>query len=110
MNPTPLPGLSTNYAKYSKGVWRVIYAPHIRTLEKVLFTNFDVSYTMDMKGKGTITSNVKFENQIISGHLNAQGRYDSTGEDEVKLVWDRLWTDIGTSGAPLFIFRPKHTF
>jgi hypothetical protein len=96
MNPTDSPGVAKNFEKYASGSWNVVYAPHIRTLEKVLSTNFDVSYSLD--GKGNMESNVKFENKIIRGWLNAQGRYYSKGNDEVSIKWNNLWANIGSEG------------
>jgi len=94
-NPTASPGLSKNYEPLAKGLWQVAYAPHIRILERVLRTKFQVSYCLD--GQGYLKSNVKFTNAFVSGWLNAQGTYTSRGDAETSIKWDRVWADVSTS-------------
>jgi hypothetical protein len=94
MSPISAPGLASNYEPVAKGLWRVVSAPHIRALEKVLFTTFDVSYCLD--GCGAIKSNVLFQNALFSGWLNAEGTYSSLSDSDTNIRWERLWLDINT--------------
>jgi hypothetical protein len=98
MNPTLQPGNESNFKKYAKGLWRVSYAPHIRTLEKVLFTSFDVFYALD---NASLESYVKFKTRLFGidlfqGHLCASGTYGSLNENETTITWDQVWCDFNT--------------
>ena len=76
-NPTPKPSSTISLQKYSKGRWAVIYAPHIKTLGKVLFSTFSVFYEFYDTGDNTklgIISNVQYDSKIFGkGWLNTQG-------------------------------------
>ena len=76
-NPTPKPSSTTSLLKFSKGKWGVVYAPHIKTLGKVLLSNFSVFYEFydiaDSEKQG-IVSNVMYESKVFGrGWLNTQG-------------------------------------
>ena len=99
LNPTNNPGLAASFEKHAKGVWRVTYAPHIRAVEKLFFTSFDVYYFLEA---GKLFSFVRFSTdlfgrRLLSGHLNASGTYGSLSESETTITWDYVWCD----------FRPK---
>ncbi|GAB5369296.1 hypothetical protein AAMO2058_001392900 [Amorphochlora amoebiformis] len=84
------------------GRWHVIYAPHIRTLSKVLLgTKFDVEYVIkDEKTEfgPAIQSNVRYENPILGkGWLCSSGTVRSDGEsDALSVVSFRdFWLSFG---------------
>lgn len=76
-NPTSEPSSQSSLLKFSKGNWDVVYAPHIKTLGKVLFTDFSVFYKfLDVDGGKVlgIISNVRYDSKIFGkGWLNTQG-------------------------------------
>lgn len=77
-NPTSEPGSTSSLQQYSKGKWDVVYAPHIKTLGKVLLSDFSVFYKFldinDGKKLGII-SNVYYDSRIFGkGWLNTQGQ------------------------------------
>lgn len=77
-NPTSEPGSTSSLQQYSKGKWDVVYAPHIKTLGKVLFSDFSVFYKfvdIDDDKKLGIISNVQYDSKIFGkGWLNTQGQ------------------------------------
>ena len=76
-NPTSEPSSRSSLQKFSKGKWDVIYAPHIKTLGKFLFTDFSVFYkflNVDGGKELGIISNVRYDSKIFGrGWLNTQG-------------------------------------
>jgi hypothetical protein len=76
-NPTKEPSSTASLMKFSKGKWDVVYAPHIKTLGKVLFADFQVFYKfLDIKDdkKLGIISNVYYDSKLFGkGWLNTQG-------------------------------------
>lgn len=80
-NPTKEPSSIASLQKFSKGKWDVVYAPHIKTLGKVLFTDFQVFYKfLDIKDneKLGIISNVYYDSKLFGkGWLNTQGIFYS---------------------------------
>lgn len=76
-NPTKEPSSTASLMRFSKGKWDVVYAPHIKTLGKVLFADFQVFYKFldinDDKKLGII-SNVYYDSKLFGkGWLNTQG-------------------------------------
>lgn len=76
-NPTPNPSSTASLLKFSKGEWGVVYAPHIKTLGKILLSDFSVFYTfydINDTDKQGITSNVMYDSKVFGkGWLNTQG-------------------------------------
>jgi hypothetical protein len=76
-NPNVNPGSTRSVVNFSKGKWSVVYAPHIKTLGKVLFTDFSVFYEFLDIGeddKQGIISNVMYDSKIFGrGWLNTKG-------------------------------------
>ena len=76
-NPTAKPSSTASLLKYSKGKWGVVYAPHIKTLGKVLLSKFSVFYEfydIEDSDKQGIVSNVMYESKVFGkGWLNTQG-------------------------------------
>ena len=96
LNPTQRPGSTDSYERFAKGLWRVSYAPHIRAIERVSGTKFDVFYALE---KGVLESYVRFEasllgRAILKGHLCASGSYASLSDEETTMTWDRIWCDL----------------
>ena len=102
-NPTKTPGLTKTFEKYSKGMWRVKYAPHMNVLEKLLGTRFDVYYYLD--GKGSINSNVRFQKPfnlpfLKSGWLSTKGKYYSTSDTDTAISFNQFWLDFNEDSLP----------
>lgn len=98
LNPTQRPGADESYAKYANGLWRVSYAPHIQTFERVSGTMFDVYYALE---DGAMESYVRFEskflgNAVALGHLCASGSYGSLSDSETSITWRRVWCDLNS--------------
>jgi hypothetical protein len=76
-NPTKEPSSTASLMKFSKGKWDVVFAPHIKTLGKVLLADFQVFYEFfDIKDdkKLGIISNVYYDSKLFGkGWLNTQG-------------------------------------
>lgn len=76
-NPNSRPGSTSSVVQFSKGSWKVIFAPHIKTLGKVLFTDFSVFYEfLDIgeNDKQGIISNVFYDSKVFGrGWLNTKG-------------------------------------
>lgn len=94
-NPTNCPGSTKSFAPIAVGTWRVIYAPHITTLSKILLGGgrFD-PILYDMRSNGKIVSHVRYEIPIIgeSGWLSVSGTYGSEDEDKVcRVDFDEAW-------------------
>ena len=92
LNPTKDPGLAKNFNKVANGLWRVNHAPHIRALEKLLFTSLDVYYELQ---KDEMFSYVKFNFFGLRGHLCASGSYSSVDAQTCTIEWENIWTDFG---------------
>lgn len=89
------------------GLWRVVYAPHIRTLGSLALAKFDVYY--DIAAVGTdleVRSFVRFQTPLGSGWLNAAGRVSQLDQQlEVpgcglrptsEVAFSDFWVDLGT--------------
>mmetsp|Transcript_20172 Transcript_20172/g.27795 ORF Transcript_20172/g.27795 Transcript_20172/m.27795 type:complete len:223 (+) Transcript_20172:2-670(+) len=77
----------------AKGIWRVIYAPHIVVLSKIFFTTFNVFYTFG--SDNIIISNVKYSSPIFGqGWLNTLGdvRFQNNNTT-CEIIWRRIWWD-----------------
>jgi hypothetical protein len=93
-NPTKEPSSTASLMKFSKGKWDVVYAPHIKTLGKVLFADFQVFYKfLDIKDdkKLGIISNVYYDSKLFGkGWLNTQGmspiRFSVLAVDELRIL------------------------
>lgn len=71
-------GARATEAKWT-GLWRVAYAPHMRTLGGLGLTKFDVYYDIaPSEGDAQITSFVRFEGPLWQGWLNASGSISSS--------------------------------
>lgn len=70
-----------------------MYAPHIRILEKVTFTKYDVFYTFP-RDDGSMVSYVRYESPLFqTGWLNTAGRVERVADALCRVVWDRIWLD-----------------
>eukprot|EP00466_Bigelowiella_natans_P006363 jgi/Bigna1/74169/fgenesh1_pg.28_\ len=66
-----------------EGSWRVVYAPHIRTLSaSLLGTTFDVTYDID--GQGAIESNVRYSNPVLGSGWLSRGRPTPSREADMR--------------------------
>ena len=79
-----------------QGVWRVFYAPHIRSLSSLANARFDpILYIIE----GTdITSNVQYKSPLFgSGWLNTEGTVKPLDgqEDVVQVLWHSVWFNFG---------------
>jgi len=75
------------------GQWRVIFAPHIRALSKVLLVDFDVYYKFAPDNK--LLSNVRYSSKIFgAGHFSTSGSFSVTKERICKINWTRIWWDV----------------
>ena len=91
LNPTKDPGLAKNFDKIANGLWRVNHAPHIRVLEKLLFTPLDVYYDLE---NGEMFSYVKYNLFGLEGHLCASGVLLCASTPILCTVdWRRVWAD-----------------
>ena len=90
LNPTKDPGLAKNFDKIANGLWRVNHAPHIRVLEKLLFTPLDVYYDLE---NGEMFSYVKYNLFGLEGHLCASGSYSSLNAHTCTVDWSEVWAD-----------------
>ncbi len=81
------------------GTWKIVWAPHINTLQKILFTNFEVSYVFSEKIEDRLTSNVVYTSPVFGrGHLNTEGVVSiNTDYSECSIVWDKIWWDMQPS-------------
>ncbi|CAL1149507.1 unnamed protein product [Cladocopium goreaui] len=77
------------------GLWRVSYAPHIRTLGSLGFTKFDVYYDIAPSAAASpeISSFVRFEGPFWRGWLNSSGTISTLSEDEVQVDFQNFWVD-----------------
>ncbi|CAE7720378.1 unnamed protein product [Symbiodinium pilosum] len=81
------------------GLWRVSYAPHIRTLGSLALTQLDVYYDIAAPKPGTspeIRSFVRFEGPFGRGWLNAAGTLSTLATDEVEVNFADFWIDLDT--------------
>ena len=77
-----------------QGLWRVAYAPHIRTLGSLAFSKFDVYYDIsakEKKEKVTIRSYVRCENPLWRGWLNASGKMSTLPDGQVEVDFEKFW-------------------
>lgn len=73
----------------TSGVWRVVHAPHIDKLGRVLATKFEpIFYDL---GHGAIESHVRYEGLFGHGWLSTRGTY--TYDDVASVHWDDAWFD-----------------
>lgn len=108
LNPTSNPGAASSFERYAKGLWNVVYAPHITSIESILGVEFEVFYILD--GKGQAISNVKFQHKPlrIDGWLNVKGSYGSIDNDRCTVQWDRVWCDFEKQSPSKFDEVEKH--
>lgn len=105
-NPILLPGSTESFATIAPGVWKVIYAPHIKTFNNILtklsgnkvLRGFDpIIYDMklDNDKEGIIVSHAKYNNipfGIGSGYLSVSGTYSSQDELNIcRVDFNRAW-------------------
>ena len=95
-NPTAAPGSPSALASFSQGKWQVCYAPHIRILEKVTQTRYDVYYEF-IPSEDKMISYVRYESPVFQkGWLNTSGRVESVSDSVCRVVWDKIWLDWNT--------------
>ena len=74
--------------------WKVVYAPHISILQKLLLTRFTVYYRF-LSVKNSIESNVRYESKVFgSGWLNTVGTYTISADKICSLKWVHFWWDL----------------
>ena len=89
------PGLWESMQPVASGDWRVIYAPHMTTIAKLVGGgNLEVQYLLN--GDGTLSSHAKFSeffwipnNEKL--YLSVSGTFGSVDERNCKVQWDRAW-------------------
>ena len=103
VNPTTTPCDKTSLIKFSTGRWQICYAPHIRVLEKILLTSFDVFYDFDISRDSSsrdsfgLTSNVYYNSKLFgSGWLNTQGKVTSVSDTICQINWENIWWDVNS--------------
>ena len=95
-NPTATPCSPAALASFSRGKWQVCYAPHIRILEKVTLTKYDVYYEF-IQSENKMISYVRYESPVFQkGWLNTSGRVESVSDSICRVVWDKIWLDWNT--------------
>lgn len=89
------PPLSNAFTKdRTDTTWKIIYAPHISVLQKVLFTKFTVYYKF-LSDQNSIESNVHYKSKLFgTGWLNTAGKYQITPDGVCKLRWNNIWWDV----------------
>jgi hypothetical protein len=99
----------TNYVnKQTKGLWQVIYAPHVSTLSRLSLTNFEINYLF--QGDNNLLSNVKYTSKIFgNGWLNARGKVYMEG-NVCKIRWEKIWWEINTTNPSQDDDTERHTF
>ena len=110
-NPTPRPCEPVAFTEFAKGKWRVCYAPHIRILEKVTLTTYDVYY--EFPTPDTMVSYVRYQSPLFqSGWLNTAGRVESVTDNVCRVVWDQIWLDLNeeNEGPSKASETEKHLF
>ena len=91
-NPTATPCAPAVFKEFAQGKWRVCYAPHIRILEKVTLTSYDVYY--EFPTPDTMVSYVRYQSPLFrSGWLNTAGRVESVSDNVCRVVWEQIWWD-----------------
>jgi hypothetical protein len=91
-NPTTSPGSTESFTPLAVGEWRIVYAPHIYTMAKLVGGNIDpVCYIM--KPNGIMTSHARYDFPVIgSGWLSVSGTYGSKDEGRVcRVDFDKAW-------------------
>jgi len=105
-NPTTNPGSTKSFSNIAPGVWKIIYAPHIKTFNNILTNIFPSNNVLrgfdpvvyDLKsiedGKGVIISHAKYNNIpfLGSGWLSVSGTYSSQdGENVCRVDFNHAW-------------------
>ncbi|CAE7220293.1 unnamed protein product [Symbiodinium microadriaticum] len=81
------------------GLWRVTYAPHLRTLGSLALTQLDVYYDIAPPTADTsprIRSFARFEGPFGRGWLNAAGTLATLSSDEVEVNFSDFWIDFNS--------------
>ena len=89
-------GVGARFAELARGRWRVVHAPHIKSiLGRLLGSRFDVVYDIGVEGDGgPMTSNVKYAGFFGEGYLSTRGTWRRDG-DRCVLDWRDGWWDPG---------------
>ncbi|CAE6944415.1 unnamed protein product [Symbiodinium sp. CCMP2592] len=81
------------------GLWRVTYAPHLRTLGSLALTQLDVYYDIappKANASPRIRSFARFEGPFGRGWLNAAGTLTTLSSDEVEVNFSDFWIDFNS--------------
>jgi len=90
------------------GLWRVVYAPHMKTLGGLALTQFDVYYDISAVGEALeLRSHVRFKAPFGAGWLSAagpvstlKGQLDVPGlgaRPTTEVAFKDFWVDLGSS-------------
>ncbi|CAE8590098.1 unnamed protein product, partial [Polarella glacialis] len=82
------------------GLWRVVQAPHLRSIGSVALTRVDVYYDIATQGDGfAIRSFVRFEGPLWHGWLNAAGDVHAlpVKTPEVEINFSDFWVDLDSA-------------
>ena len=97
------PGLWDSMKPVAPGVWKVLYAPHMATISKLIGGGqLDVQYSLN--DDGTLESHAKWKgfpwipNDTESIYLSVSGAYGSESENECNVQWDQAWVKIVKKG------------
>jgi hypothetical protein len=100
-NPTTSSGSTKSFTPLAVGRWRIVYAPHIYTMGKLIGGSFaPVDYIM--KPNGIMTSHARYDFPVIgSGWLSVSGTYGSKDEGRVcRVDFDKAWVTMLTNERP----------
>lgn len=90
------------------GLWRVVYAPHMKTLGGLALTRFDVYYDIAAVGEALkLRSHVRFEAPFGAGWLSAAGPVTTLerqlevpglgARPTTEVAFQEFWIDLGSS-------------
>jgi len=78
----------------ARGTWRVVHAPHIEQLGRVLGVEFDVTYELD--ARDGISSHVRYGGALTGGgFLSARGAWAPLDARTVRVIWEDIWWSPG---------------
>lgn len=114
----PIIRSSADVKPIANGLWKVVAAPHIGILEKLLLVQFQVFYVMNSSGH--IISNVRYDSIFgLKGWLNVSGTYgvdeksvgdsiSANNNSRVYVQWDNIWWDFESITPSNLSEKSKH--
>lgn len=89
--PIPKDQLAARSFTLGQGTWEVFYAPHIATMSKAMFTQFQpLQYVLS---GDKIASHAKYSNALGEGWLSAAGSMGRKYDDTVDISFNQFWVD-----------------